>query len=88
MTDIIIVITAFTIAMIIIFGIIWYVERSVNIKNEKERFNGGRCPRCSNELKYFYTTLEGRKGYYCDNCEYHTWIKYRKIDRNYRNKNQ
>lgn len=88
MIDIIIVITAFTIAMSFIFLIILLVERSANMEIEDEKFNGGRCPRCSNELKYFYTDIKGRRGYYCDNCEYNTWIKYRKIDRNYRNKNQ
>lgn len=86
MTDIIIVITAITIEMIIIFGIIWYSDRSVNMKIENEKFNGGRCPCCSNELKYFETDLKGRRGYYCDKCNYTTWVSYNRVDRN-RNKN-
>lgn len=40
MEGIIITIITFTIAMIIIFGVIWYVERSVKMEIEDEKFNG------------------------------------------------
>ena len=85
MTDIIITITIFTIAMIIILGIIWHVERSVKMEIEDEKFNGGRCPVCSNKFKYVETDYRGRRGYHCDNCGYFTWISLHRIDKNYSN---
>lgn len=68
---------------VLYFGFMWCDDRYDAICLEKERFNGGRCPVCANELKYFDTDLKGRRGYYCDNCKYHTWVSYRRIDRNY-----
>ena len=43
---------------------------------EKKAFNGGICPHCGEKLQYFYTALDGKRGWRCRKCNYITWCSY------------
>ena len=43
---------------------------------EKKAFNGGICPHCGEKLQYFYTALDGNRGWRCRKCNYTTWCSY------------
>ena len=60
------------IGVVTIFTVVICVTRNA----EKKAFNGGICPRCREKLRYFYTTLDGNRGWRCRKCNYTTWCSY------------
>ena len=55
----------------------------IGISLEKKGFNGGNCPICGNRMKLFDHDSQGGRGYCCHNCNYHTWVSYKTVDRNF-----
>lgn len=60
------------IGVVTIFTVVICVARN----SEKKAFNGGICPRCGEKLQYFYTALDGKRGWRCRKCNYITWCSY------------
>ena len=55
----------------------------IGIFIEKKGFNNGWCPNCGTRLRFFDTDSQGGRGYCCDNCSYHTWVSYKRVDKEY-----
>lgn len=53
----------------------------LNYHLEKKSYNKGFCPKCSYRLNLFGRDSHGRRGYWCNNCNYHTWVSYYSIDK-------
>lgn len=56
----------------------------IAIYTEKKYFNNGKCPICNARLKYFGTDSQGGRGYCCEECDYHTWVSWNTVDKQYR----
>lgn len=48
---------------------------------EKKSYNKGFCPKCSYRLEPFGRDSKGARGYWCDRCNYTTWVSYHSIDK-------
>lgn len=48
---------------------------------EKRDYNRGFCKNCSGRLELFDIDSQGGRGYRCHNCNYHTWVSYRCVDK-------
>lgn len=54
---------------------------------EMKDFNDGICPNCGHKLYNFDTDSSGADGWTCENCDYTTWVSYKKFVYKYFNKN-
>lgn len=48
---------------------------------EKRDYNRGFCKECGGRLKLFSIDSQGGRGYWCRNCNYHTWVSYNCVDK-------
>jgi tRNA(Ile2) C34 agmatinyltransferase TiaS len=55
----------------------------IAIHFEKKDFNNGFCPHCKSKLYFFDCDNQGRRGYKCEKCRYHTWVIYNTVDKDY-----
>ena len=53
----------------------------IGIRLEKEDYNQGKCKFCGEDLRLFDYDSRGGRGYICDNCDYHTWVSYKCVDK-------
>jgi tRNA(Ile2) C34 agmatinyltransferase TiaS len=56
---------------------------ALGIHLEKKGFNKGKCPECGGNLKQFDVDSHGGRGYCCHKCNYHTWVSYNCVDKNF-----
>lgn len=66
--------------------LIFVLLMRIGITLEKQDFNNGICPRCGDELESFSADSQGGRGYICRCCNYTTWVSYKCVDKNYKNK--
>lgn len=67
------------VSLFVIICIIAYIVS--DYKKEKAAYNSGICPRCGSKLyRSDLNELESRK-YKCQDCDYSTWVSYKKIDK-------
>lgn len=52
-----------------------------NIHMEKKAYNRGFCRNCGGRLKLFDMDSQGGRGYWCSECNYHTWVSYHCVDK-------
>jgi len=59
--------------VILVFGVIWFIMGTINLKGSERAWNNGKCPKCGEELKFdsavghaFSTGFV----YHCENCDY------------------
>ena len=70
------------ITIIAIIGI-GFMMVSLGICLERKDFNNGICPHCKNKLYFFDYDSHGSRGYKCEKCYYHTWVSYKRVDKDY-----
>ena len=58
----------------------------IAIRFERKWFNKGVCPDCGEPLHYFDTDSQGGRGYLCNKCNYHCWVSYNCVDKEFRNR--
>jgi DNA-directed RNA polymerase subunit RPC12/RpoP len=63
--------------LLIVFGII------IDILGQKRDFNKGKCRKCGEPLRRFKITSGGTRGYCCDACGHHIWIRWKAADKRY-----
>lgn len=53
----------------------------IGIHMEKKAYNRGFCKKCGRRLKLFGRDSYGGRGYWCHNCNYHTWVSFNCVDK-------
>ena len=67
------------VAILLFFIILFFVILCYAIHRERKDWNNGICPICGHELRCFGLDSGGSDGWTCDNCDYTTWVGYRKF---------
>ena len=73
--------------IIILFIILVIASVFLDIFIEKHSFNKCTCRKCGEKLRMYDTDSQGGRGYCCDKCGHHIWVRWRLIDKKYMTKN-